>query len=1816
MEDFTIQNIDPSQYKTQEYTLQDTNLLTPVNINKEFGLDTDVIEFHIISPSGDILETNYNYKNYKNRNTIDNSSLFDSIEINPEEDLLLYGYQTGQFDLLYNFNRLLFNSSKELPFFIKEISRDRTEIKITNNNIEYLELQSLYIDYIATRNQRTFYSDFLVNFGLNKTIIGVNLALDNINNETPSLYIKLYEPLPLDFNIKDQLWLVETISDSYSFKLNKDVLIDNITNLNPLKGPNFNIEINSRVSLTTPYYNLSTLLDNNLTSSYNQLQSLIKDNVQINIDYNDFTNFIHFSSLRERIDNFIYKLNQINRLTEDLVVLSNVTSSASSTNISSSILTINNQINNITQNFDGYESFLYYESGTNSFPKQNDTRPYINEYPTSSISLVWIGSDDEQSQYYGGKILDASNYDFQNRDNLWGNLPDYIKFDSQNSQLELLISMLGHHFDYIWTYIRDITNKNVNDNRLNYGISKDIVAETLKSFGIKLYTNSQNKENIYSGILGINPDGTFLPSTGSYVINNYITSSNYTIPESDITKELYKRLYHNLPYLLKSKGTKRGLKSLINCFGIPSTILDIKEYGGVIKDSNTINQITNKFNYNLNIDNNVTVFEIPFYPSNKQYLDTGYDDILPDTIEFRFKLNDIIPTQSLLDCDLLGSKHIRIIYDTGSYANIDFGISGSSGWIYSPPINLPLYNDGWWNINLTRETGSIRTIESSSNQKYILYIGNKEGENIEYLRSSSIFINGSTSSSYNSIWNNLGNYIYPGGDGSTYPFSGSIQEFRYWINSIPIDNFKDHILNPKSISFLNETSSYQNLIFRLPLGSELDRIESPLYTVHPNYTSSFISTSFEENNAYIYGETSYIPNYENYLINNPNIGSFTESNIKINLSENNTLSDNTLSPFVSIIKSNIFEKTNNNSKIEIGISPQNTINNDIVEQLGLFNIDSYIGDPRHSSLETYPDLSSLKIFYFQKYINKQNLFDIIKLISYLDNSLFKMIQDFTPARSDLYSGLIIKSHILERNKNGRNEPDLSFHNFDAEIDTAFLTGSNALGTNFNSFNSSSHYSTIGIIDRYNNDNRELYNGELSGSNIQIYDKSNGIVYEKNKLSTNNLDIIENYSEIVLDPILNNISNYVLSKKHFDVDYSSFINIPSNLNYLTSSLKGNYNEIVNAAVQPSNYTSKKHINPRYEGSKLISREYNKYHIGDVANGQVSNINKEANKFAYFEEIYSQSLTLPDRSNVYIKYLIDENSNITELTKQNKNIFEIQNLFSNSNLIDILLDNNMSPSNQRILDGLQDIYAGGYRYAPMLQNIYSPLYSSSNFLEYTFENDIQQLNLYTSSITNNLPNSSIIIGDIKLQSLPSLTPGLNTLTPNILQSTLDSKILVNVTRNTQYLGEINQIISGTISVNFSISPPTNLNSTFYSNNNGTGDSWVVPIGDYPDVRDVPEYTFPVMNNRVHSVRIPYGVEGILFKDPEYGGPTYDIIGNNSLVNVQSGFIFNGLTSMQMRVVSVSSSFNYSNTLNNFGAIPSSSLPIDTYPVSGTNGLSIDMIFPIEGVIVLPENLSNGYIELRNTNNFIGKIKSQLEFLNVGGGRIQFTTQPDISDTSIYRVGSPFIFDSPPDFIYITGTLDYGYNSGSSPSENWFWERGNSLVSGSKYNLLTGSFYISELIYNSTHGRFIQTYPSYSHLGYEDIEDFYLPKTGDLVRFWNYDRDLFPTNFENEIKKIYYPQNVPNSSSYDNRLVIEFKDEIPNQSCLEYFVSGSTSKRIQNFIFLSKIEDETNIVITKNKKQGTTSPGVATPDNITRSLKDKIGNIIKTLKNQNLI
>jgi len=1190
-----IQVLNPDTFEYQKYSESDQNLILSFEGDTVFDSSKDYIEYIISDINNNIMLYDPEYNGY---NIIDNK-----IKLFPEDNLYFYGYDEGQYITKYNILTNLLGSSYNKKYYIQNISSDRTEIRLNSTTIssnEIIKTTSEFINLKSLSNKR--YIDFYLNFGMDKLLIATNILLENEDETSPTVLIKLYEPLPLEFNEKDELWIVEQLSNPTVYQIDITKIFSQEENIIKLKGPNLNLFINDIINNSTEYTNYNSLLNNisllGTGSTKYQLENLLSQKgTNINIDYSSYLDFIHFSSAKTRLENFVLKL----RLIEQYQVQGNLGSGSLDSYVSQSQNVYLNKINEIIKEFDGYEYYLYYSSGSTCWPKINSQYPYQNYVTTDSNAISWFNS----------QSLVAEEYDRFNKDYLLNSIPSYLTEDPNNYKMQLFVEMLGQHFDNIWLYIKDITNKYNADNRIDYGVSKDLVADVLRDFGIKIYQNNFSTNDLYSSLLGITPSGSLYNISNAYnsiptpegleYINTFVTSSNTgsLFPLNDLNKRIYKRLYHNLPLLLKKKGTIDGLRLLVNSYGIPDTILRISEFGG--KDKQNINDWDywyNYYSYEFKTHQEAQPL-IPWLPLLRNYYAEN-KVILPDTITLRFKTTGI-PNSSQYSQSILvkkinnpgtefdfgiflnytGSGYTSSSY-SGSipneykeYGNLNFVISGSNGYISSSNIYLPFFDGDWWTLMLRRNNHISSSGENNQNVNYDLFVKNKiyegiDGYKLGFQGSSSITVSGS----YNESWNNFSFYsssyvpfgIYVGGYiggitnlvSASNIFSGSFSEFRYYGNPLNELSFDDLVMNPKSIegnTNIFSGSSKDIVNFRAPLGNLLETkyfsSNFPYITyesLHPAITGSCITESFWFSGSilpksgsyyntasyasgsifYLYGDDgndyfiiadshSYfdvlyhntgsihsISQTEVYYVDTPSVGILTPNSNKIkDVDENNY--GNVLSNLSSIQQNYIFSQSYSpdNNYLEVAFSPQNEINDDISEALGYFNIGEYIGDPRDrfNSNTSYENLDLLRNYYFCKYIKPYNLNDYIRLIKYFDNSLFKLVKDFVPSRTNLVSGLVIKPHYLERSRYKFPSVDWETLDKSGSIDTAFITGSIAGGfkefggetpfirnfipdftQSWDSYNST----PLGLVTQSNTYQYEFYNGEFSGSNINVY----------------------------------------------------------------------------------------------------------------------------------------------------------------------------------------------------------------------------------------------------------------------------------------------------------------------------------------------------------------------------------------------------------------------------------------------------------------------------------------------------------------------------------------------------------------------------------------------------------------------------------------------------------------------------------------------------------------------------------------------------------
>lgn len=571
---YIVNQVENFNYETKsELKLKDKELVGPFSINNLFNNAVDFIDLHFYTLDGTLLKTQHNYRGATQTGLASGAgkSGASNLEINPANDAKSNGYRNGDILLTYNFFSDLFSDSTVAKnFFLEEVSGDRTELRLLTLDVEDEDLELRVQQIKAKLENNAYFSDLKLDFGKNNIYSIINIDIQEYKDSV-SLLLKLYEPLPNIWEAKSLCRVLETIADTSTFSVTTE-LIPDIVKIPSLKGPNFNVEVEKENNNPTEFFNFDELFSFPVTSSYYSLYSLFNENsAQISINHSDYSDFIHFSSAEERLRNFKYKLELIQSYETSIRAIEST--GYKKIGISGSRDYYNGLLQGIVENFDHYDKYLYYESSSYAWPKSNNRAPYINQSSDTVESTNWFNK----------QLTTASVFDDSNDDVLTNTLPLYVRDDEDNEPILMFTHMIGQHFDNLWIYFKAVSDKYDADNRLDFGISKDLVRDAIESFGYNLYNSNRSLQNLFSAFVG---EGYDSGSTGE-VINSFrqITSGSgldylQPMPEDNYQKEIYKRIYHNLPYLTKAKGTHRGLRALINCFGIPDNLLTIKQRGG------------------------------------------------------------------------------------------------------------------------------------------------------------------------------------------------------------------------------------------------------------------------------------------------------------------------------------------------------------------------------------------------------------------------------------------------------------------------------------------------------------------------------------------------------------------------------------------------------------------------------------------------------------------------------------------------------------------------------------------------------------------------------------------------------------------------------------------------------------------------------------------------------------------------------------------------------------------------------------------------------------------------------------------------------------------------------------------------------------------------------------------------------------------------------------------------------------------------------------------------------------------------------------
>jgi hypothetical protein len=215
--------------QVSRYTADDLRLITSKKIQKSFGAPNDYIEYFVYDIGNTLLETSYNYREYKlpsdvalnsgvnsnlniNNTTstgaevgsvsnLSTTSSYPIIEIDPVMDLENLGYSSGEFKVQYNIFKNKISSFPSASLFVKEISPDRTEIRAGSVILTDDQIESGSLALINYYNSSSYFDPFLLNFGNNTQELVTNIVLNKVDTGYEILF-KLYNELDSVVNEK------------------------------------------------------------------------------------------------------------------------------------------------------------------------------------------------------------------------------------------------------------------------------------------------------------------------------------------------------------------------------------------------------------------------------------------------------------------------------------------------------------------------------------------------------------------------------------------------------------------------------------------------------------------------------------------------------------------------------------------------------------------------------------------------------------------------------------------------------------------------------------------------------------------------------------------------------------------------------------------------------------------------------------------------------------------------------------------------------------------------------------------------------------------------------------------------------------------------------------------------------------------------------------------------------------------------------------------------------------------------------------------------------------------------------------------------------------------------------------------------------------------------------------------------------------------------------------------------------------------------------------------------------------------------------
>ena len=685
--------------------------------------------------------------------------------------------------------------------------------------------------------------------------------------------------------------------------------------------------------------------------------------------------------------------------------------------------------------------------------------PFDNMFKTTST---------EFTDWYNGMLTKAETFDTDNIHSFENNLPLYIQESSEYNDMKDFLNLQGEQYDLIRNHIDSLGTLHDRGYKETNSPPNNTLPMLLSSMGWQ----------------GINPfEGNLTETLGSYLSG--ITSID-DIKNNTWRKTLNNLLYiyktkgtkNSVRALLNTYGYPPDVLNFKEFGGSVNQSIE----DGLADDNNPMNDdnppplptvessvstpttlqaidknldiATGSFNF---ITKKEKFYRYRFAAKSDRVLNLNWwmDDANLNTIQFVYKHDDSNSAQTILKSSGSGAEtlwDLRLIPSSTS-SSFEFRINSSSngaGAIATNAFSMStayenMHGGQLWNVMLQRMNSSTSTNITHEYRLHASLQNNKTIEKYNYITMSIAGGSSAGEQEANKNWMSSGSRHYQSSSNLFVgeSLSGSLGEIRGWSTALSTSKFRQHTLNKSSIVGNTLLSHCKELRYRFKLnenyGTQTDNV-SGSGNIHPISSSTQVMKitdsaakhhlksdySFNVSASVFLSSTTY--GFDIIDVVKPtlqdNLSVQNDNNIIINpnksiISDLDSKKSSTKSLTDSFGNK---QKLNTSTKLELYNSPQNFIDDFILDKLAGFNLEQKYGSPTNFYSQSYTELDLFRDEFFDCYPIEKNTNKFIRSQeSMLNHSLSEGLKQVSPARSTFSDknsnfGVEIRPTVLEKQK--------------------------------------------------------------------------------------------------------------------------------------------------------------------------------------------------------------------------------------------------------------------------------------------------------------------------------------------------------------------------------------------------------------------------------------------------------------------------------------------------------------------------------------------------------------------------------------------------------------------------------------------------------------------------------------------------------------------------------------------------------------------------------------------------------------------------------